>query len=61
MFGNTPCYCKGIIFIVLGLLLLLENLQIIQLGIMPYWPAMFILFGICYMLPCCMCVRKEKK
>jgi len=52
--GPKPCYCKGIIMIVLGLLLLLENLQIIKIGILPYWPAMFIILGICCIVPCCM-------
>ena len=40
--------------IVLGILLLLENMQIIQIGILPYWPAMFIIMDICTVLPCSM-------
>jgi hypothetical protein len=60
MMGLKPCYCKGIIMIVLGLLLLLENLQIITIGILPYWPAMFIILGVCWMLPCCMCKNDDK-
>ncbi|MCD6109725.1 hypothetical protein J7J83_03130 [bacterium] len=45
------CYCKGIIVIVGGILFLLDSLQIIQIGITPYLPIMFILVGIFYMTP----------
>jgi hypothetical protein len=53
------CYCKGIILIVAGLLFLLESLQFIQIGIMPYWPALFILMGILMILPDCLCGAKK--
>ncbi|MFC1656150.1 LiaI-LiaF-like domain-containing protein [Patescibacteria group bacterium] len=52
---RSSCYCKGIIMIVAGVLYLLESLQVIQLGIMPYWPVLFILMGLLCLLPDCLC------
>ncbi|MBD3156512.1 hypothetical protein GF369_01660 [Candidatus Peregrinibacteria bacterium] len=56
----NDCYCKGIILIVGGILFLLENLQMIQLGIAPYLPLLFIILGIMMILPVCFCGGKEK-
>ncbi|MBA4337133.1 hypothetical protein C0416_05190 [bacterium] len=49
------CYCKGIILIVGGILFLLENLQMIQIGIAQYLPVMFIILGLLFIMPTCLC------
>ena len=53
-------YYKGVIVIVGGILSLLDSLQIIQIGITPYLPLMFVLVGIFYMIPG-MCGDKTEK
>jgi len=54
------CYCKGIVLIIGGILFLLESLQIIQIGIAQYLPVMFIILGLFFVLPKCLCGGEDK-